>query len=195
MPFNEKLTPRCKLTGGLCELDLEETAAIQTRQLDPNAGTSRNVTGAEQNLFHFLLSHGLQKPYGILRGNPPTSVPSLCVLGCLELHRLCGGRGNRSCCTRWVPLVETTRRNDLCSKSCAALRAAHVVLRAALLCCAKSSIACIVLCSVAPTVRRRAGSAMLRRCAELSAVLCFPVVLRCASLTGTDKSIKPLQAA
>lgn len=94
-----------------------------------------------------------------------------------------------------VPLVETTRRNDLCSKSCAALRAAHVVLRAALLCCAKSSIACIVLCSVAPTVRRRAGSAMLRRCAELSAVLCFPVVLRCASLTGTDKSIKPLQAA
>lgn len=69
---------------------------------------------------------------------------------------------------------------------------------AVLVCCAvlcQVLRACITLCSVPPTVLHWAGFAMLRCYAELSNCAVFPVVLRCANFTETDKSIKPLKAA
>lgn len=99
--------------------------------------------------------------------------------------------------------MKIANRNSLCSKSYAVLlHAVHVVLCGAsgltLCCCAvlcQVLRACITLCGVAPTVLHWAGFAMLRCYAELSNCAVFPVVLRCANFTETDKSIKPLKAA
>lgn len=164
-----------------------------------------NATGAEQTLVILLFVLGLPKSHDILRGKPPMSLPPVSprvfVTSVISVEKgaiLAAVHVRLNWWKLQTGILCVARAMQCCSMPFTLCRVVPAASRCAvLLCCAVPGPPCLHYalrcCTNCITLGWVCHATMLRWAVKLCCV--FPVVLRCANFTETDKSIKPLKAA